>query len=82
MNLATLPPGVLCTDPVGPTEPLQNDKLKLPHILWDRLFSATLPADSLDISDGDQEPVVELELKIWPCLLAAAVVQLTFLMLE
>lgn len=78
MDLAALPAGVLRTDPVGPTEPLQSDKLKLPHILQDRPFSAMLPAGSPDISDGDQEPAVELELKIWPCLLAAAVVQLTF----
>lgn len=82
MSLAALPAGALRTDAVGPTEPPQSDELKLPHILRDRPPSATLPADSPDSWDGDQEPVVELELKIWPRLLAAAVVQLTFLMLE
>lgn len=82
MNLAALPPGMLHTDPVGHTEPPRNDKLKLPPILWDCLFSAMLPADSPDISDGDREPVVDLELKIWLCLPVAAVVQLILLMLE
>lgn len=64
MDLAALPPTVLRPDPVGPTEPLQNDQHKLPHILWDHPFSAVLPADCPDILDGAQEPAVELELKI------------------
>jgi len=64
MNVAALLPGVLCTDPVGPTQALRNEKLPQPHIPQDHLLGAVLPADSPDVSDGDQEPVVGLE--IWP----------------
>lgn len=78
MSLATCPPGELPTDPAGPTELLQNKWLMLPRVPWDHPCSAGLAPGSPGISDGDRELVVELEPEIWPCLLAAAVVPLTF----
>lgn len=65
---------MLSTDPVGPSEPL----LELLHVPWDPLLGAVLTADPRHVSNRDQELAVELELKIWPCLLTAAVVQLPF----
>lgn len=78
MTLAALPPGVHSTDPVGATEPQWGDKAATHPV--GQSGSALLPADAPNISDGDQEPLLELE--VWPCLLAAAVVQLSSLMLE
>lgn len=78
-DLAALPAGVQNTDLVGATEPLWGDRAathpvghwQCPASCWNSKYLRWRPGDT---------PGMEWE--TWPCLLAAAAVQLTSFMLE